>query len=110
MTIEEKIKNQLISSRYKGPKVSFRFESRTYVLLTFVKMRRLPVTPEQCSTILKGLFGKPSDAKRSIDVLVKDGCLVPTVPGKWRITPKGIEVVYMVGTAKKNTSLIRGRY
>ena len=86
---------------YQGPKVNFKFGSRTYVLLTYAKMKKLPISLEQCCDVLSGQFESKLDARKSFEVLVRNGCMAEFVSGKWKITPKGYEVIEHVGRARK---------
>lgn len=87
--------------KYQGPKVTFKFDSGTYTLLTYAKMKSLPISLEQCSSVLSGKFQSQLSARRSMITLVSNGCMREVVSGKWLITPKGYEVVYHVGRARK---------
>lgn len=87
--------------KYEGPKVTFKFDSGTYVLLTYAKMKGLPISIEQCCSVLSGKFESKSSALRSMMTLLSNECVREVVPGKWVITPKGYAVVYHVGRARK---------
>jgi hypothetical protein len=93
---------------YIGPKVSFRHSGSTYVVLTFLKMKKCSVSAQQVSECFIGYFRKPSDAEKSLRILKKNGCADNDLLGNWYITPKGREVIRCVARTKPESVLIRG--
>jgi hypothetical protein len=94
--------------KYEGPKVSFKHYGSTYVVLTFLKMKKCPTSSKSIAECFKGYFRKASDAEKALKVLERNECAKNVAPGEWIITPKGIEVVYQVGRARPESVLIRG--
>lgn len=93
---------------YKGPKVSFRHSGSTYVVLTFLKMKKSSVSAKQISECFIGYFRKKSDAERSLRILRKNGCAENDLSGDWYITQKGREVIKCIARTKSESVTIRG--
>ncbi|CAB4155378.1 hypothetical protein UFOVP658_5 [uncultured Caudovirales phage] len=94
--------------KYEGPKVSFKHYGSTYVVLTFLKMKKCPVDPKSIAECFKGYFRKASDATKTLNILERNGCATKDESGQWQVTQKGLEVVHHVGRARPESVLIRG--
>jgi len=74
-------------------KFSFKKDSSTHYVLQYVKWKGGMADVKDAASLFRGKVQDQSKAKRSAEVLVKDGCLIPVSGDIHAITLKGLEIL-----------------
>lgn len=80
---------------------SFKYGGVSYVALAYAKVRGNKPFGVENLVAFSARFSKPSDAKRAIDTLVKNGSITEVKPGLWVISNKGRQQVLDFAARRK---------
>lgn len=86
---------------YKGPKITFRPNSKAYLALTYAKMKSEPFTSLQLKKCLAGAFNSVDNAQKALRILENNKCVERADGGKWIITNTGYSVIMHIGQSRK---------
>jgi hypothetical protein len=81
----------------KKEKITFKYGSKSYKVLGYLKMANRPVTPRDVVNIFRGKFRHAGDAKSTLEVLVRNGCAEKTSNETYMITEKGLNIMGLFG-------------
>lgn len=87
-------------------KISFKIGSTSYRVLCYLKMINKPVLPKDVAYVFKGKFRHAGDAKKTLEVLVKNKCAKSNSNGSYMITKKGLDVI---GLSRRTQHLVLHR-
>jgi hypothetical protein len=85
------------------PPPTFKYGGRSYVLLSYAKMKNKPFGIESVLRFT-GRFVTNKDVRRSAKVLIENGSLVEVSEDMWRITPDGAQQLIDFRTRRQNFS------
>ena len=85
------------------PPPSFQYGGRSYVLLSYAKMKNKSFSIEEVLRF-SGRFSNNKDVRRSAKVLIENGSLIKTDEDMWRITPDGVQQLIDFRTRRRNFS------
>jgi hypothetical protein len=77
--------------------VSFKENSRTHYVLKYIKFKGGSADVTMASTLFKGKIQDKNKARKSAELLTRDGCIVHVSGDVYRLTRKGKEVVMSIG-------------
>jgi len=78
-------------------KVNFKYGSISHKVLCYLKMVNKPVMPKDVVYVFRGRFRHSGDAKKTLDVLVRNKCAENNQDGSYMITKKGLDVIGLSG-------------
>jgi hypothetical protein len=85
------------------PSPSFKYGGKSYVLLSYAKMKRNAFDVESVNRF-SGRFLDNRDVRRSAKVLISNGSLIEISKDVWQITPKGIQQLLDFRSRRQNFS------
>jgi hypothetical protein len=77
--------------------VSFKENSRTHYVLKYVKFKGGSADITMAAELLQGKIQDKNKARRSAELLVRDGCLVLKSGDVYQLTKKGLDVITALG-------------
>jgi hypothetical protein len=92
-----------IQSQGVLPPPSFKYGGKSYVLLSYAKMKKKTFDVESVNRF-SGRFLDNRDVRRSAKVLVSNGSLIETSKDVWQITPVGVQQLLDFRARRQNFS------
>jgi hypothetical protein len=77
--------------------VSFKENSRTHYVLKYIKFKGGSADVTMASGLLKGKIQDKNKARKSAELLERDGCVVHSSGDVYKLTKKGLEVIMSIG-------------
>jgi hypothetical protein len=81
----------------ENKKVTFKYDSTSYKVLSYMKMVNKPVTLKNVMNIFRGKFRHSGDAKKTMNVLIRNSCVNQISIDSYMITQKGLDVIRLNG-------------
>jgi hypothetical protein len=92
-----------IQSQGVLPPPSFKYGGKSYVLLSYAKMKKKTFDVESVNRF-SGRFLDNRDVRRSAKVLVSNGSLIEISKDVWQITPVGVQQLLDFRARRQNFS------
>ena len=77
--------------------VSFKENSRTHYVLKYIKFKGGSADVTMASSLFKGKIQDKNKARKSAELLERDGCVVRSSGDVYKLTKKGLEVIMSIG-------------